>query len=462
MISVSAVVIAGVAGGAVAFALTRGPTAAQKRAHAVAAAQSHAARVAAARRSAQDALLAALKITPDPGAAGVGLAGPVTVAAGSGTLTAVKVMSASGAVLPGALSPSTGEWVSAATLLPSTTYTITVSVAGNGVTADQTSRFTTLTPVTTVEASAYPSNGMTVGVGQPIVLYFDHDVTTTAGQKAVISRLTVAMSSPVAGGWYWFSPHELHFRPQAFWPVHETLRVSGDLGGIDLGHGRWIVGSVLDTFSIGDARISYANLASERMVVTLDGRTVYSYPISGGRPQYPTMNGVHIVMDRQSVVHMVSSTVGIPVHSPNGYDEYVYDDVHISDSGEYVHAAPWSVGSQGVTNVSHGCINLSPSNAQGFYTFSRVGDVVEVTGSPRPPAWGDHGVMDWSGPAWSQWTPGAVVALNPPSTTTSSSTAPPSTSSSSSSTSTTSGVTSTTVGPARATTTGRPATSPAA
>ena len=59
------------------------------------------------------------------------------------------------------------------------------------------------------------------------------------------------------------------------------------------------------------------------------------------------MNGDHIVLDRESVVHMVSVDGGIPVNSANGYDELVYDDVHISDSGEYVHAAPWSVGDQG-------------------------------------------------------------------------------------------------------------------
>lgn len=65
-----------------------------------------------------------------------------------------------------------------------------------------------------------------------------------------------------------------------------------------------------------------------------------------------------------------------------------------------------------MTNVSHGCINLSPAHAQTYFDFSRVGDVVQVSGSPRPPVWGDHGVRDWSGPAWSQWTPGAVVALS--------------------------------------------------
>ena len=142
------------------------------------------------------------------------------------------------------------------------------------------------------------------------------------------------------------------------------------------------------------------------MLVTDNGRTIATYPISGGKPTDPTMGGVHLVMDRSSVVHMVSSTNGIPVNSPDGYDELVYDDVHISDSGEYVHAAPWSVSSQGSTNVSHGCINLSPADAAAFFAFSQYGDVVIVAGSPRPPAVGDHGVMDWA-TSWSAFTPAA-------------------------------------------------------
>jgi hypothetical protein len=149
------------------------------------------------------------------------------------------------------------------------------------------------------------------------------------------------------------------------------------------------------------------------MTVTENGKVVATYPFSGGRTNDPTMNGMHIVMDRESVVRMISSTNGIPVNSPDGYDELVYDDVHISDSGEYVHAAPWSVTSQGHRNVSHGCINLSPSDALQFFGFSRVGDVVWVVGGPRPPEFGDHGVMDWDTP-WNEWTPGVVHSDAPP------------------------------------------------
>ena len=140
------------------------------------------------------------------------------------------------------------------------------------------------------------------------------------------------------------------------------------------------------------------------MTVTENGRRVATYPISGGKATDPTMGGVHIVMDRASVVRMNSATNGVPIDSPDGYDEIVYKNVHISDTGEYVHAAPWSVSSQGRTNVSHGCINLSAANAQSFFDFSRVGDIIVVTGSPRPPEFGDHGVMDWDTP-WSEFTP---------------------------------------------------------
>lgn len=44
-----------------------------------------------------------------------------------------------------------------------------------------------------------------------------------------------------------------------------------------------------------------------------------------------------------------------------------------------MHAAPWSVNSQGFENVSHGCINLSTENARWFYDNAKIGDPVIVT-----------------------------------------------------------------------------------
>jgi lipoprotein-anchoring transpeptidase ErfK/SrfK len=268
-----------------------------------------------------------------------------------------------------------------------------------------------------VTDTLYPLDGQVVGVGQPVIVHFNHSITTAAAQAAALAHFTVTESTPVPGGWYWFSSRELHFRPQVYWPSGEQITVSSDLTGWDVGSGMWGTGQVSVHFSIGDSHVATANLATHEMTVTNNGVTIATYPISGGSTVYPTMNGTHIAMDKESVVHMVSSTVGIPVNSPAGYDEMVYNDVHISDSGEYVHAAPWSVGAQGNTNVSHGCINLSTANSLAFFNFSQVGDVIVVTGGPRPPAVGDHGVMDWS-TDWSQWTPGTVVPAAPPVTTT--------------------------------------------
>lgn len=408
VVSAAALTVAA-GGGVIAYVATRGPSAAEKRAHAELLAQERAAAQAALVAADQHQMIGGLTISPAAGTSHVALDADVTVSTTVGAISAVRVVSASGAALSGRLAGD--RWVSSGPLLPTTTYTVTVALERAGVTATQTASFSTLTPAATVTANLYPITGMSVGVGQPVVVYFDHDISSPAVQKAIESRFAVAMSSPVPGGWYWFSEHEMHFRPESFWPAHETVAVTADLDGVDLGGGNWLGGKLNQTFTTSDSRISYANLQTEEMTVTEDGHTLYTYPISGGRPEYPTMDGIHIVLDRETVVHMVSSTVGIPVHSPNGYDEYVYDDVHISDSGEYVHAAPWSVGSQGVTNVSHGCINVSPASALTFYNFSRVGDIVEVTGSPRPPAYGDHGVMDWDTP-WSQWTPGTVTALS--------------------------------------------------
>ena len=225
----------------------------------------------------------------------------------------------------------------------------------------------------------------------------------------IVGYFHVQESTPVAGGWHWFSDKELHFRPETYWPPGERVSVMADLDGWNAGNGNWGAGTLSSQFSIGDAHVSIANVATHQMSVSDNGKVIAVYPISAGREDLPTMGGTHIVMDRESVVRMISSSNGVPVNSPDGYDELVYSNVHISDSGEYVHGAPWSVGDQGNSNVSHGCINLSPENATAFMDFSRIGDVVRVVGGPRAPELGDHGVMDWDTP-WKQWTVVTVAA----------------------------------------------------
>lgn len=365
------------------------------------------ARVAAAGRERAD-LAALVRFSPAPGATDVPLDAPVSVSSPRGRLARVRLTTADGHAITGVLDAAARTWTAEGVLAPATGYRLETTVVGaTGITATSASTFRTLAPLARVHASLFPTDGMTVGVGQPIVVRFDSPVTSEAARETIVSHLAVAETDRVPGGWRWLSATELHFRPKDFWPAGERIAVTSELEGWNAGDGRWGEGHHSVLFTVGHAHVATADLSTHVMTVTEDGKVVSTYPFSGGREQFPTMNGTHIVLDRESVVRMISSTNGIPVNSPDGYDELVYSDVHISDSGEYVHAAPWSLASQGRTNVSHGCINLSPANALAFLGFSRIGDVVRVVGGPRPPERGDHGVLDWSTP-WDQWSPALI------------------------------------------------------
>ena len=63
--------------------------------------------------------------------------------------------------------------------------------------------------------------------------------------------------------------------------------------------------------------------------------------------------------------------------------------VRFTWTGDYLHDAYWSVGEQGAVNVSHGCVNMSPADAQTHYQMENPGDPVMITGSPVAGTWGN-------------------------------------------------------------------------
>jgi lipoprotein-anchoring transpeptidase ErfK/SrfK len=183
--------------------------------------------------------------------------------------------------------------------------------------------------------------------------------------------------------------------------VGTKVTLTINFAGLNLGNGVWGVDGRTVNFTIGASHISTVDANTHEMTVTNNGAVVATYPVSTGRDKYPTKSGIHVVNEKDQSVIMDSATVGIPRDSPDGYYETVFWDVRISNSGEFVHAAPWSVGDQGSTNVSHGCVNLSTQNATNFFNFTQVGDVVQVVNTPdqlEP----DNGYGDWQLP-WAQW-----------------------------------------------------------
>jgi lipoprotein-anchoring transpeptidase ErfK/SrfK len=175
--------------------------------------------------------------------------------------------------------------------------------------------------------------------------------------------------------------------------------------GVQLANGVYAKRSRDVSFSIGPSHYSVANTTTHRFLVYENGKLIKNFPASMGKEvkgRY-THNGVHVVIEKKAVQHMDSTTFGLALDA-GGYTADVQWAVRISNNGEFAHSAPWSVAQQGSANVSHGCANLAPANAQWFYNFSRPGDVVEVTGSPVPLTQHDGDIWDWTVP-WHNWHP---------------------------------------------------------
>jgi lipoprotein-anchoring transpeptidase ErfK/SrfK len=355
-------------------------------------------------------------ITPTDGAGNVRPDLGVVVKSANGTLRNVVVRS-NGTTVPGALSADRQSWRTRWTLMPGRRYSVRATAAGrHGTTTTASSTFTTLQASQTIAISdVTPRSDETVGVGMPIVVSFDRAVFN---KDRVERSLEVRSGRPAQGAWRWVSDQQVIFRTSKYWQPHQQVTFTAHLAGVRAAKDVYGTGDYTLRFRIGDANLSRVDVQSHRMIVNRNGKRVRDVGISAGRGgdwKFTTTNGVHAVMGKFDPVIMTSAWMGITDPAdPEYYKLTVYDAVQISSSGEYVHSAPWSVWAQGNSNVSHGCVNVSPSFAGWFYGISQRGDIVTVTGSDRELEW-NNGYGYWQMP-WKQWLQGS--ALEQPVTTT--------------------------------------------
>ncbi|PRC46390.1 hypothetical protein C6A85_90330, partial [Mycobacterium sp. ITM-2017-0098] len=290
-------------------------------------------------------------------------------------LGAVTMVGEDGETVSGKLSEDGLTWETAEQLGYNERYTLTAQSLGLGGVAGRQMTFETHSPENLTMAYVLPNDGEVVGVGQPVAIQFDENIPNRLAAERAI---TVKTDPSVEGAFYWLSNREVRWRPAEYWKPGTKVEVSVDVYGVDLGDGLFGQDNTTTSFTIGDEVITSIDDTTKTMTVRRNGEVIKSMPVSMGKNSTPTNNGVYIVGDRRSHMVMDSSTYGVPSNSPNGYRTEVDWATQISYSGIYVHAAPWSVGSQGESNVSHGCINVSTSNGQWFYDNSKRGDIVEI------------------------------------------------------------------------------------
>lgn len=345
------------------------------------------------------------------GVAGVRPDRPVGVTVGAGPvgrLTKVSLTSAAGAVVTGSTSANGQRWTSTGRLAPSTTYTLTatgtVTPGTRGVGSTSRRTFTTIRPTASLRASVAPLDGTTVGVGMPIIVVFSARVTDRA---AVQRALHVTAGRPVAGSWNWIDSTTVHYRPTTYWPAHTSVRLQADLVGVDAGAGVWGTKDRDISFTIGRSVVDRVDLKRHVMGVYIDGRLARTLPITGGKDGFSTRSGTKVIMEKYRVKHMDAATTGIEPGSPNYYQVDAPFAMRVTNSGEFLHGAPWSTGSQGSANVSHGCVGMSLADAEWLFDQSKVGDVVQVTGSTRAIEPG-NGWSDWN-VSWTRWAAGSAL-----------------------------------------------------
>jgi lipoprotein-anchoring transpeptidase ErfK/SrfK len=349
-----------------------------------------------------DLLVPKLTASVTDGAVGVSVESPVTVTAGDGVLGAVTMVNEEGTPVAGQLSRDGLTWSTAEPLGYNKQYTLTAEARGLGGATSRQMTFETHSPENLTMPYVLPNDGEVVGVGQPIAVRFDENIPNRlAAQKAI----TVKTNPPVQGAFYWLNEREVRWRPANYWKPGTTVDVAVNTYGVDLGDGLFGQEDVTTHFTIGDEVITHVDDNTKTLTVTRNGEVIKTMPVSMGKNSTPTNNGTYIVGDRFGHLVMDSSTYGVPVNSPNGYRTEVDWATQISYSGIYVHAAPWSVGSQGNSNVSHGCINVSTSNGQWFYDNSKRGDIVEIVNTVGSTLPGTDGLGDWNIP-WDQWKAG--------------------------------------------------------
>jgi lipoprotein-anchoring transpeptidase ErfK/SrfK len=352
----------------------------------------------------------AVAIDPASGT-NVNPATPITVKATNGKLLDVTVTNAAkGNTVAGKMAADGLSWASTEQLGYGATYKVLAHAQGaDGKPVEQQSQLSTITPSKQANPNLIPAPASVastgVGVGQPIVFSFSQPVKNKA---AVEKQLSVVSSPAQTGGWYWIDDKNVHYRPKVYWQAGTKLTVSAKVYGVDFGNGVYGAEDRTETYKVHDSWIAKADGNTEQMQVFHNGAMVKSMPISMGKDATPTHLGPHVISFKDANYTMDSCTYGVCQGQPGYYRSLEKFSQRISNDGEFVHENPNSVGAQGSSNVSHGCINLNAANASWFFDNLGLGDVVEVTnsGGQQLPVWDLYG--DW-GQSWAQWQAGSAI-----------------------------------------------------
>jgi lipoprotein-anchoring transpeptidase ErfK/SrfK len=348
-----------------------------------------------------------LSITPAAGKKNLPLSTEIGLAVSGGTVTSVSLKGSDGKAVGGALRADGSSWVPSRPLKAKVEYVATVTAANPaGETKTASTSFTTMgAPGRKTGTGLYLFDDHTYGVAMPVVAEFNPGIKK-ADRAAVQKRLFVQTDPPQPGVWSWTSTGtQAYYRGPEFWRPGTKLTVRLALGGLPTGGGRYGNRDRSATAKIGRSFVMRVDNATKKMTVIESGKTIRTMPVSLGKPSTPSSSGTMVVMDKaESTIFDTTDTDGA-----NGYKMTINYAQRLTWSGQYIHSAPWSVGAQGHRNVSHGCVNLSPSNATWLFGKTLIGDPVTVKGTGDKLVYG-NGWTPWD-VSWKEFVKGSALPV---------------------------------------------------
>ncbi len=332
----------------------------------------------------------------------------ISAAVRDGWFQRVTLTNADGKVVAGTLSQDRTAYAVTEPLGYGAAYTWAGSVVGrDGTAIPVNGGFTTVKPAATVSGQFQLADGQTVGIAAPIILQFSAPIK----DKAAVERaLIVTTNPPTEGSWAWL-PDEAkgaraHWRTREYYQPGTNVNVTAKIYGVPFGDGAYGAEDLSLQIAIGRRQIVKADAQSHRIQVVTDDGVIMDFPCSYGeadKPRNITRSGTHVVSEKYSDFYMTNPAAGYA----NVHERYA---VRISNNGEFIHCNPQSIGAQGNTNVTNGCINLNLENAIQYYNSAIYGDPVEVTGTSIQLSYSDGDIWDWA-VDWDSWK--AMSAVTP-------------------------------------------------
>jgi lipoprotein-anchoring transpeptidase ErfK/SrfK len=335
----------------------------------------------------------------DKGATGVKVDTIVSVKAKDGTISKVKMWTketdkqgeSKTVKVAGSLSKDQTSWTADSRLEPGSKYRLEMegkNAADQAVVTEKSS-FTTETLSLSEQTypSIQPAKGSSVGVGMPVIINFDVPVKD---RKNFEKHLSVTSTGDQVGSWRWYGSSSVHFRPKTYWKPGTKVKVKADLNSLSAGNGVYGQKDVNTSFTVGRSLITKINLKTDVAKVYRNGKKVRTIYVSGGKAGWQTRSGVKLIMAKETNKTMTNEMIG----AKEKYSLTAAHALRITNSGEFLHSAPWNAGNFGRVNASHGCVGMSNANAAWLYNNTKLGDPVVTTGSSRGLEQG-NGWSDW-------------------------------------------------------------------